>query len=116
MKKDRAYYFDTYIAGRLYGDADIAWPNLKVGQIVTLVREPDNEKDPSAIAVYAKIDESDLKLGYIPFRKNQPLALFLDMGWENAFLTTISRLDPTAPYDHQIGITLRILRNDNTKD
>lgn len=116
MIKNRAYYFDTYIAGRLYGDADIAWPNLKVGQIVTLVREPDNEKDSSAIAVYARVDESELKLGYIPSRKNQPLALFLDMGWSNAFLATISRLDPTVTYDRQIGITIRILRNDNIKD
>lgn len=116
MNKDRAYFFDTYIAGRLYGDADVAWPNLKVGQIITLVRETDNDKDPSAIAAYASINDSDLKLGYIPFRKNQPLALFFDMGWCNVFQATISRLDPTAPYDRQIGITIRILRNDNHQD
>lgn len=116
MNKKRAYYLDTYVAGRLYGDADLAWPNLKVGQEVTLSREADNEKDKSAIAVYATIDDVPLKLGYIPFRKNQPLALFIDMGWGNIFHTTISRLDPTAAYDRQIGITIRILRNENGHD
>lgn len=112
MNRDRAYYIDTYVAGRLYGDADTAWPHLSVGQEVALVREPDNRNDPSAVAVYATGEESAaLKLGYIPLRRNQPLALMLDMGWGEAFAATISRLDPTAPYDRQIGITVRVIRN-----
>lgn len=111
MRQDRAYFFDTYVAGRLYGDADQAWPHLKVGQKVNLVREPDNANDPSAVAVCISIDGSTLKLGYIPLRKNQPLALMLDMGWEDAFNATISRLAPSATYDRQIGITVRIIRN-----
>ena len=111
MDQDRAYYFDTYVAGRLYGDADLAWPNLRVGQRVSLVRESSNEKDHSAVAIYSTNGDSWLKLGYIPFRKNQPLSLFLDMGWTGVFEATISRLDPTATYDRQIGITIRIIRN-----
>lgn len=112
MNRDRAYYIDTYVAGRLYGDADTAWPHLRVGQAVSLVREPDNRNDTSAVAVYATDEEStSFKLGYIPLRRNQPLALMLDMGWGEAFAATISRLDPTAPYDRQIGITVRIIRN-----
>ncbi|MDE5979911.1 MAG: HIRAN domain-containing protein [Muribaculaceae bacterium] len=111
MTRDRAYYLDTYIAGRLYGDADLAWPHLEVGQQVILVREADNENDSAAIAVFTEAAGQHLKLGYIPFRKNQPLALMLDMGWGEAFGATISRLDPSATYDRQIGITIRILRN-----
>lgn len=111
MTRDRAYYLDTYIAGRLYGDADLAWPHLEVGQQVILVREADNENDSAAIAVFTEAAGQHLKLGYIPFRKNQPLALMLDMGWGEAFVATISRLDPSATYDRQIGITIRILRN-----
>ena len=116
MNHDRAYYIDTYVAGRLYGDADIAWPNLRVGQAVSLVREPSNEKDPSAVAIYATNGDSRLKLGYMPFRKNQPLSLLLDMGWASAFQATISRLDPAATYDRQIGITIRIIRNRNNEE
>lgn len=111
MNPDRAYYIDTYVAGRLYGDADLAWPDLRVGQTVGLVREPSNDKDPSAVAVYSTPGDTRLKLGYIPLRKNRPLSLFLDLGWGEAFQATISRLDPTAPYDRQIGITIRIIRN-----
>lgn len=110
MSNDRAYYLDTYVAGRLYGDADLAWPSLSIGQSLLLVRENDNGKDPWAVAVYVIIDSRRMKLGYIPLRKNQPLALFLDMGWGEAFAATISRLDPTATYDRQIGVTIRILR------
>ncbi|MDE6282354.1 MAG: HIRAN domain-containing protein [Muribaculaceae bacterium] len=111
MKRDRAYYLDTYIAGRLYADADKAWPSLRIGTPVRLVREPDNPKDPEAIAVYVNIEEQLLKLGYLPYRRTSPIALFLDMGWEAAFGATISRLDPSATYDRQIGIIIRILRN-----
>ena len=37
---DEVYYFDTYVAGRLYGDADKAWDALRVGQALQLRREP----------------------------------------------------------------------------
>jgi hypothetical protein len=110
MNQDRVYFFDTYIAGRLYGEADLIWPLLKIGQRLKMVREPNNPKDPSAIALYSTIDSTPRKLGYMPFRKNQPLSLFLDMGWSDAFEITISQLNPTATYDRQIGVTLRILQ------
>lgn len=113
MRQDWTYYLDTYVAGRLYGDADLAWPHLRVGQTIDLVRETDNDKDQSAVAVHVTVDDTDLKLGYVPYRKNQPLAQFLDMGWGEAFRATISRLDPTANYDRQIGITVRITRNNH---
>ena len=111
MNRDRVYFLDTYVAGRLYGDADLAWPHLRVGQSISLVREDDNEKDPGAIALHVRYGDETAKLGYVPLRKNQPLALLLDMGWGEAFEATISKLDPTATYDRQIGVTIRILRN-----
>lgn len=113
MNPEKVYYMDTYVAGRLYADADAAWQYLRVGQQVIMRREADNPKDSSAIAVFYSYENNTFKLGYVPFRQNQPLALLLDMGWEQAFEASISRLDPTATYDRQIGITIRILRNKN---
>lgn len=107
---DEVYYFDTYVSGRLYGDADKAWDALRVGQALQLRREPDNEHDPWAVAVYVALSHIDYKLGYLPLRSNQPLALLIDMGWGEAFAATISRLDAGATYDRQIGLTVRILR------
>ena len=107
---DEVYYFDTYVAGRLYGDADKAWDALRVGQALQLRREPDNEHDPWAVAVYVALSHIDYKLGYLPLRSNQPLALLIDMGWGEAFAATISRLDAGATYDRQIGLTVRIVR------
>jgi hypothetical protein len=111
MNPEKVYYLDTYVAGRLYADADEAWQHLQIGQQVRLIREPDNAKDPSAIAIFLIVDKISYKLGYLPYRKNQPIALLIDMGWSDAFEATISRLDPTAPYDRQIGITVKIVRN-----
>lgn len=113
MNPDRTYYFDTFIAGRLYGDADQAWEHLKVGQTLRLHRQPHNPADNSAIEVHADLSSGSYKLGYIPYRSNQPLALMLDMGWSEVFEATISRLDPTAPYDRQIGMTVKILRKNH---
>lgn len=107
---DRIYYLDTYVAGRLYSDADLAWDALRVGMPVEMRREPDNSHDHSAIALWVKAANIKYKLGYLPMKFNEPLAQLIDMGWSNAFGVTLSRLDPSAPYDRQIGITVRILR------
>lgn len=60
---DEVYYFDTYVAGRLYGDADKAWDALRVGQALQLRREPDNEHDPWAVAVYVALSHIDYNSG-----------------------------------------------------
>lgn len=116
MKPERVYYFDTPLAGRLYGDADKAWEFLRVGREVELRREHDNPADPYAIAVYFAGDDSEFRLGYIPMARNQLLAVMADMGWGEAFRATISRLDPAAPYDSQIHITVRIVRREEAAD
>lgn len=112
MPADKSYYFSTYVAGRAYAEADDAWPLMQVGMSLILRREPDNPADRHAIAVYisAGEDSKEYKLGYIPVANTIPLAQFLDMGWTEPFEATISRLDPTAPYDRQIGLTVRIIR------
>lgn len=47
---------------------------LETGTAVVLVREPRNQYDPMAIAVYIGGE----RVGYIPKRQNQVLANFID--------------------------------------
>jgi len=111
MEPDKIYFLDSHIAGRLYGQADAAWPLLRVGQRLHLVREPINPRDPDAVAVFFHNGEDRYKLGYLPFSDNRLIALMLDMGWDEAFEATISRLDASAQYDRQIGLIVKILRH-----
>lgn len=52
-------------------------PDLSVGVIFKLQREPRNEHDPSAIAVYTA---KNYHLGYVPKNLNAILARLLDAG------------------------------------
>ena len=55
---------------------DAVWSSLAVGQQLTRVREPLNEYDPDAVAVYRGKD----KLGYVPRAENSVVARMLDRG------------------------------------
>lgn len=69
---------ECYVAGTNFR-ADIASvePALTVGAKFSLRREPGNEHDENAIAIF---DENGYHLGYIPKIKNEVLARLLDAG------------------------------------
>lgn len=47
---------------------------LKSGDVLRMVREPENSYDANAVALYA----GGVKLGYIPKKENTSLAMLLD--------------------------------------
>ena len=112
---DRAYLLTANVAGRQYHRADEAWPSLHIGKILSLQYEPDNRHDAYAVAVMAPVGDTVLKLGYLPRTANETLATMLAMGWGDAFRCTISRLDPTASADSQIGVTVAVIRKPDAK-
>jgi intein/homing endonuclease len=59
--------FDFFVAGYKYYDGYKALFTLKAGDEVILKREPDNEYDDQAVAVFT-ID--GYKLGYVPMESN----------------------------------------------
>lgn len=69
---------ECHVAGTNFrpGIADLE-PALTAGAKLKLQREPRNEFDQSAIAIY---DAENNKLGYIPKTKNEVLAKLLDAG------------------------------------
>ena len=111
MKTDKTYLADTHLAGRLYHMVDDVWESPRVGTKLLLVREPDNAHDPSAVAVHLPVNDGTVMLGYLPREANELPAILIDMGWGHALECTVARLDPSAPYDSQVSLVLKILRN-----
>jgi hypothetical protein len=69
---------ECYIAGTTFReDIGEIEPELQKDDLLVLKREPDNEYDKLAIAVY---DKEERRIGYIPQRKNEILARLMDVG------------------------------------
>lgn len=64
------------LAGWRYAEAAEAWPELRIGEPLDLVREADNPHDANAVRVQWR----GRKLGYVPRRQNAAIAWGLDRG------------------------------------
>jgi len=64
------------LAGFQYHAGTTVWDDMKVGDALVLVREPDNPHDPNAI----RIDWHGQQLGYLPRRENSAVAAEMDRG------------------------------------
>jgi|SRR5215510_125293 len=63
-------------AGLRYHDAKAVWDQMKVGDALTLVREPANPYDDNAV----RVDWNGHQLGYIPRTENEVIARQMDRG------------------------------------
>jgi hypothetical protein len=76
------------LAGFVYYEGRSIWENMKVGDRLTLIREPENVHDSSAI----RIEWQGHMLGYVPRRDNPDLARQMDHGARvEAKVTALSR-------------------------
>ncbi|MEW5944471.1 MAG: HIRAN domain-containing protein [Pseudomonadota bacterium] len=64
------------LAGFRYYEGKRLWDELKVGDPLTLAREPDNPYDTKAI----RVEWQGHKLGYVPRKENAAVARFMDRG------------------------------------
>ena len=64
------------LAGFRYYAGKQLWSEMKVGDTLRLVREPDNSYDPNAV----RVNWQGHKLGYVPRADNEALARFMDRG------------------------------------
>ena len=67
---------ESPLAGFQYHSGKKLWDEMKVGDALTLVREPDNPHDPNAVSVHWK----GSRLGYVPRRENSDVARQMDRG------------------------------------
>lgn len=72
----------SIVASNHIDGAEAFVKTLATGVAAVLVREPDNQHDKNAIAVYV----DGKKIGYIPKKQNTVLAQFMDQKGQNAIL------------------------------
>lgn len=96
---------DSPLAGFQYHAGRALWPQLRVGDALTLVREPDNPYDAKAV----RVEWQGRKLGYVPRRENADAARLLDRG--QALSARITRLaevrDPWSRVRFEIVMPLK---------
>ena len=81
------------LAGSQYYAVTESWAEMKVGDVLTLTREPDNKHDRNAI----RVEWKGRKLGYVPRAQNRAVALAMDDG--ERLIARISRLsEDTNPW------------------
>lgn len=66
----------SLLAGFRYYDAGALWDEMKVGDALELVREPDNPHDANAV----RVEWRGYQLGYVPRRENADVARQIDRG------------------------------------
>lgn len=64
------------LAGYQYHAGTEVWGQLKIGDTLKLVREPDNPHDRNAV----RVEWQGQQLGYLPRAENQAIAAELDRG------------------------------------
>jgi hypothetical protein len=64
------------LAGFRYAEAAAVWPELRLGDPLELIREPENPYDRNAV----RVDWRGRKLGYVPRAENEALAWAMDRG------------------------------------
>lgn len=67
---------ESPVAGFRYHEGREVWDKMRVGDVLALVREPDNPHDPKAI----RVEWKGHLIGYVPRIDNEALARFLDQG------------------------------------
>lgn len=67
---------ESPVAGFQYHEGKAVWDDMKEGDDLTLVREPDNPYDPRAV----RVDWRGHAIGYVPRKDNEAVARFLDRG------------------------------------
>ena len=76
---------ETFVAGTSYSNVEDIESKLTTDTKLVLVREPKNEHDEFAIAIYFENN----KIGYIPRDSNEVMARLLDAG--KSFFATITK-------------------------
>lgn len=78
------------LAGSQFYAVAKVWNEIRIGDRLTLTREPDNRHDRNAV----RVDWKDQQLGYIPRKENRAVARALDEGERLEARVTKLRDDP----------------------
>ncbi|MCQ2227352.1 MAG: HIRAN domain-containing protein [Bacteroidales bacterium] len=106
MKKDKVYYTEFHIAGVQYHEAIEVMDQMKVGDMLRLVRDEDNNYDKNAVAIFF----GDTHIGYVPRCETEAFCQFLDVGWGDIFEVRLSKKLVDAHPENRLWAVAKILR------
>ena len=84
------------LAGFRHYEAPDLWGEMRAGDALTLVREPENLHDRNAV----RVEWRSFKLGYVPRAQNEAVARMLDRG--TRLVARVSRLQHTRAPNRRI--------------
>jgi hypothetical protein len=67
---------DSPLAGFQFHAGKKLWPEMRVGDSLSLIREPENSHDARAV----RVEWHGQHIGYVPQRENSDVARFMDRG------------------------------------
>lgn len=84
------------LAGFRHYEAPNLWSEVRAGDELALVREPDNPHDRNAV----RVEWRSFKLGYVPRAQNEAVARMLDRG--TRLVARVSKLQHTRAPNRRI--------------
>jgi hypothetical protein len=84
------------LAGFRHYEAPNLWGEVRAGDELSLVREPDNPHDRNAV----RVEWRSFKLGYVPRAQNEAVARMLDRG--TRLIARISKVQATRAPNRRI--------------
>ena len=99
------YLLQSFIRGFQYYDGPTIINQMKEGDMLELVREPDNQYDPCAIALHW----NNHKIGFVPAEDNEMLSKLLDIGIPE-LIAEITFLQTDAAAWENVRIAISVLK------
>ena len=99
------YLLQSFVRGFRHYEGPSLISQMKEGDMLELVREPDNEYDPSAIALHW----NERKIGFVPAEDNEILSKLLDIGIPE-LIAEITFLQPAAAAWENVRIAISVLK------
>ncbi|MBX2907225.1 MAG: HIRAN domain-containing protein [Taibaiella sp.] len=101
----KIYLLECFVAGFQFYSGPERLEQMKEGDLLELRREPDNEADSRAIAVYHNLH----KIGFIPARDNKTLSRLIDAD-VIPLVAEITHLEQTAARWENVRIAVSLLK------
>ena len=99
------YLLQSFVRGFRQYEGPALIDQMKEGDLLELVREPDNEYDPCAIALHW----NNKKIGFVPAEDNDMLSKLLDIGVPE-LIAEIIFLKPEAAAWENVNIAIYVLK------
>jgi hypothetical protein len=90
------------LAGFRHYEAPNLWDEIRAGDVLALVREPDNPHDRNAV----RVEWRTFKLGYVPRTQNEAVARQLDRG--TVLLARVSKVQKTRAPNQRIEFEIYV--------